>query len=138
MTPKGYHQRQARAARKQAAPPEDPLFERPAADLCTKQRYIVEMERPQARIDQVLWYVKHHLVGFAIVFSLMEEDGEWREQYSVDTSHGHFHEHKSGHRQHNDRHDFHPLRSQLDVQECYDSAYHMVHNRYLHWASGGK
>jgi hypothetical protein len=115
----------------------DQLFERPAPDLCDMQRITVGMLRPEARIDEAMWYHKNRIVGFAIIFSIQDKNGKWQEQYSVDTSHGHLHEHRTGHQSQNDRHNIRPLRTQLDVQELFDTAYHMVHNRYLHWASGG-
>ena len=115
----------------------DIRFACPPTSECEVQRIGIEMAIPEARIDQKLMYHGGRIVGFAIIFSLKSSEGVWEEQYSVDTKHGHLHSHPDGHKTDAKR-DVRQLRSQLDVQDSYDTAYHMVHNRYLDWASGEK
>lgn len=129
--------RRARAKRERSAyavPPSTQLFEAPAG--------AEESEYPVAlmcgcRITQRFLHFNHTLVFFAVVWSERTAFGRFIERYSVDTGHGHYHEHTSGHQRPNDRRDLRPLLSQVDVQECFDDGYDRVQDRHDHFCRGG-
>lgn len=70
------------------------------------------------------------LVHFAILWIHLGPSGNWEEQYSVDTGHGHFHEHVFVHRRSGDRKNLRPLYSQVDVQEGFDQGCDLVQDRH--------
>lgn len=97
---------------------------------CRVEEIPVEIEEGK-QIYQALHYdEKSKLVWFAVLFNRLR-DGRGEELYSVDTSHGHFHEHTTGHKKRNDRRNIRPLYSQVNVQESFDTGYDMVLNKYL-------
>ncbi|MDN3309542.1 hypothetical protein QWJ90_01220 [Microbacterium oryzae] len=89
------------------------------------------------RIVQRDCYQNHLLVQFAIMWITRDALGRWVEQYSCDSQHGYFHEHLTGHRKNDDRRNISALRSQVDVQECFDRAYDLVHDRHDNYCRGG-
>lgn len=89
------------------------------------------------RIVQRLVSSHFALVYFAIVWVKKVDLEEWEEQYSCDTGHGHFHEHVTGHRKPNDARNLRPLYSHVDVQECFDRGYDLVHDRHDRNCGGG-
>lgn len=83
-------------------------------------------------ITQVLHFdSRNKLVFFAVVYTKLDSSGRGTELYSVDTGHGHFHEHTTGHRKRNDRKNIAPLYTQVDVQECFDEGYDLVFEKHL-------
>lgn len=143
MASKGHRavnaKRSRRAGREaQAAAVEPELYEAPPAIECYELVLPVEMDYSNARITQHLRYHEGRLVKFSIVLSLcFEEGGQWEEDYSIDTGHGHLHEHPVGHQIGEIRHNLYPLFTQVDVQESYEKAYSMVYDRYLMRANRG-
>lgn len=86
---------------------------------------------PGKEIHQALHYdERRKLVWFAVLLNHMH-DGRGKEIYSVDTSHGHFHEHPTGHKKRDDRKNISPLYSQVHVQESYDTGYDYVERKYV-------
>lgn len=114
-----------------------------ASKLPNMELYIHEKTRCSCRVEQIpveldpgneLLLVIHYddrrkVVWFAILLNRVE-NARGREIYSVDTGHGYFHEHTSGHQKPNDRKDLEPLYSQVSVQESYDVGYELVMRKY--------
>lgn len=121
-------QRNDKRVKKNEEPAPD-LYRRPE-DGCDVLEIPVDMPDQRYRITQRLVSYRHQLVEFAVVLSHWT-GYEWEETYSIDTGHGHLHEHIQGHRQPNDRRDIQPLFLQLDVQESLDPAYDRVRDHYL-------
>lgn len=97
---------------------------------CRVEFLSVELE-PERQLLQILHYDdRMKLVWFGIFFHKTNGEGRGLELYSVDTGHGHFHEHTTGHRKRNDRKDISPLYSQVHVQECFDTGDDIVMNKY--------
>jgi len=133
MAGRGDRIRNGRRGREPALPEPD-LFHRPEAILCEKTEVPVDLTKPGHRIVQSLWYFDFRLVYFAILWIELTPNG-WRERYSVDTGHGYFHEHTHGHAK-ADRKDIKPLYTYVDVQECFDEGYDLVHGKYVKQSGG--
>jgi hypothetical protein len=112
------------------------LYKPPSEDECFKDENEIYLSKHH-QILTVLWFHEGRLVRFFIAWMSRDRDGEWSERYSVCAQHGYFHEHTTGHHRPDDRQDILPLRSQVDVQECHDSGYERVHNRYIFATGGG-
>ncbi|MDT3331389.1 hypothetical protein Q9S78_11990 [Microbacterium sp. KSW-18] len=110
------------------------LYEAPA-DV-TEQKFDVAMPCGCHIIQRQL-LAQHKMVFFAIVWAQKVALGNLREQYSVDTGHGWFHEHVTGHQKSNDRRDLRALYSQVDVQESFDPGYDRVQDRHDQGCRGG-
>lgn len=116
--------RRARAAK--ASVPTESLFVHNKAECdCRHEILPIEIE-PGREIRQVLHFdSRGKLVWFAVLYNKVRS-GRGIELYSVDTSHGYYHEHTHGHRRRNDRRDISPLYAQVHVQECFDTGYDTV------------
>lgn len=75
-------------------------------------------------------YAEYLLVQFAVIWVHRIDIDEWEEMYSVDTAHGSYHEHVTGHKKKPDARELRPLYTQVDVQECFDAAYDRVLDRH--------
>lgn len=96
---------------------------------CRIEQLPVELEGDKEILLVLHYDDRGKLVWFAILLNSVT-DGRGAELYSVDTSHGHYHEHRTGHKRRNDRKDIRPLYSQVNVQESYDHGYDLVMARY--------
>lgn len=105
------------------------LYETPSGENHREETYPTDLICG-CRIAQRLIYADFALIYFAIVWVKRVDLDEWQEQYSCDTGHGYFHEHVTGHRKPHDSRNLRPLYSQVDVQECFDRGYDLVHDRH--------
>ncbi len=115
--------------------PELELYTPPDDDACEIQEQELWLSA-QNRIMLVMVLDNRRLVRFFVAWQTRDRDGDWTEKYSVCTKHGWLHEHTTGHHSPDDRKNRKPLYSQVDVQECYDEAYELVHGRYLETTGG--
>lgn len=135
MARRGDRERAAKRVRAEMSKvPEVELYEAPAGAV--EVRYNVGL-MCGCQVSQRLLNVHHSLVFFAIVWSQRTTFGGWVERYSVDSGHGYYHEHVSGHQEPDDRRDLRPLYSQVDVQECFDPGYDRVQDRHDRDCRGG-
>lgn len=98
-------------------------------------RIPVPLDDPDAEIHIRMRHHETRLVFFAVVLTLRDEKGEWRESCSVDTDHGALHLHHTGHREPDDSREMRPLYSERDVGESWEVGYGAIHTRYLEWRS---
>ncbi len=121
-----------RSGRGQYAAPSPVLFvHEQKGCACDESVYQVDLETSGHGIVQRVHYERGKLVFFAIVHTV---DGT--EVYSVDSGHGHLHDHPTGHRRADDRRDIRALYSAEDVDKAFDEGYELAHNHYKKTTGG--